>query len=618
MRYAELPFRPDNIRLIAFAVMLLGGVIPAKQGRAADPQPYTVTVKPTGNSALDSALTGSSTLISLRESAPVAGFALVQRALQDEQRFTTALQSYGYYKATIRVMIDNHPVDDPTLPTLIEDAPANPPVPVVVSFDLGPQFILGKVSIEGTVPPDVPGHLQIKTGDPAEAAPVLMAQGRLLDALKRDGYPLAKVPTPIAILHPDRNQLDVTFHPDAGPQADIGPITLTGLKDMHESFVRKRLLLHQGERYNPDTIEKARADLSSLGVFSVVRVETPDHLDPQGQIPVTFDFTERPLHAVDFGVSYSTDLGIGLSAGWHDRNLFGNGEQLNLTAMNQLGGNAVTKPGYQFGAQFLKPDFLARDQTLEVDLTAVKQSLQAYDQTALIEKLALNRKLSEHWTASLGILGEQESILQEDVRRTYNLVGLPATLRFDDTNSLLEPTRGIRAALSVTPMQSLGQPDATFFITQLTGSTYLDLSGNGRSVLALRGLVGKVLGAGVFSLPPDQRFYAGGSGTVRGYRYQTLGPQFPDGNPTGGTAISTGTVEFRQRFLESFGVVGFLDVGQVSASGSPFSSQWHAGAGVGARYYTSIGPIRLDVAVPLNKEPGGDSFELYIGIGEAF
>jgi translocation and assembly module TamA len=191
-------------------------------------------------------------------------------------------------------------------------------------------------------------------------------------------------------------------------------------------------------------------------------------------------------------------------------------------------------------------------------------------------------------------------------------------VKYDSTTNLLNPTSGVRAMLSVTPTQSLGKPDATFFITQLSGSTYLDLLSDGRSVLALRGLVGQVSGTGVFGLPPDQRFYAGGSGTVRGYRYQSIGPQFADEKPTGGTAISAGSVEFRQRILGNYGVVGFVDAGQVSNTGAPFTQSWRIGAGVGARYYTSIGPIRLDVAVPLNKEPGGDSFELYIGIGQAF
>ena len=202
--------------------------------------------------------------------------------------------------------------------------------------------------------------------------------------------------------------------------------------------------------------------------------------------------------------------------------------------------------------------------------------------------------------------------------RHYNLVGIPLIAKYDTTNSLLNPTRGIRARLSVTPMHSLSATSSTFVIMEASGSTYFDLSGNGRSVLALRGLVGEIAGAGVFGLPPDQRFYAGGSATVRGYKYQSIGPKFASGNPTGGTAISAGTVEFRQRIIGNFGAAAFVDAGQVSSNGVPFTSHWRVGAGVGARYYTSIGPIRLDVAVPLNKEPGGDSFELYIGIGQAF
>jgi translocation and assembly module TamA len=609
---------PTALRWLAILLVVVGAVALTKRLLAADPQPYTVTLQSTGDSALDAALQGSSTLLSLQKSAPVAGFALTERARQDVGRFETALQSFGYYKATVATTIAGHKLDDPALPTFIDDAPSDPPLQVAVSFDLGPRFKLGSVTISTKVPPDIPPHLELKPGQPAMAAEVLAAQGRLLDALRADGYPLAKVPTPVALLHPDQGLLDVDFQPESGPQADIGPISLDGLKDMNEAFVRKRLLIHTGEPFSPLAIEKARSDLASIGVFSTVRATPAAALDPNGQLPIAFDLTERPLHAVDVGAAYSTDLGVNFTTGWHDRNLFGNAEQLNLTGSVELGGDAVTKPGYAFGAQFLKPDFLMRDQTLELDLNAIKQSLQAYDQTALLEKIALNRKLTPHWTVSLGLSGEQESIIQEHVTREYNLVGIPASLKYDSTTSLLDPTKGIRATLSITPMESLGTPSTTFFIAQLAGSTYLDILGDGRSVLALRGLVGQVSGAGVFGLPPDQRFYAGGSATVRGYRYQTLGPQFKDGTPTGGTAISTGTVEWRQRIYGNYGVVGFLDVGQVSSGGAPFTNAWHEGAGIGARYYTSIGPIRLDVAVPLNKLPGGDTLEIYIGIGQAF
>ena len=146
-------------------------------------------------------------------------------------------------------------------------------------------------------------------------------------------------------------------------------------------------------------------------------------------------------------------------------------------------------------------------------------------------------------------------------------------------------------------------------ILQASGSTYIDmpwLGGDpGRSVLALRGLVGDAEGASQFELPPDKRFYAGGSATVRGYKYQSVGPRFPDNKPQGGTSVAAATVEFRQRILDSFGMAVFADAGQVTASGSPFAGNWAIGAGVGARYYTPVGPIRVDVAIPLEQAAGG-------------
>ncbi len=450
------------------------------------------------------------------------------------------------------------------------------------------------------------------------ATAVLTAQQVLLTEIREAGHPLATVELPPVTLRPAENLLDVTFKVTAGPYANIGQIEIKGLKTVDENYVRRRLLLQPGQRFSPIHVEAAREDLASLGVFSVVRVEPAEHLAPDGSIPILVDVTERPLHAVDATVGYSTDLGANFDVGWHHRNLLGNAEQLNLTAGMQLGGDAVHRPGYHFGAQFIKPDFLTRDQSLELDLSAIKQSLQAYDQRAVLEKIAINRRLMAHWTVSIGLSGEQEEIGQEGVDRAYELVGVPMSVKYDDTASLLDPTSGYRAALLLTPMQSFGHSTATFIISQLSGSAYFDLGTQGRSVVAMRALVGKAFGATQFELPPDQRFYAGGSGTVRGFRYQTVGPQFADHNPMGGTAVSAGSVEFRQRILDSYGVVAFVDAGQVTASGSPFTSNWRVGAGIGVRYYTSIGPLRLDVAIPLNRQPGGDAFELYLGIGQAF
>jgi translocation and assembly module TamA len=158
---------------------------------------------------------------------------------------------------------------------------------------------------------------------------------------------------------------------------------------------------------------------------------------------------------------------------------------------------------------------------------------------------------------------------------------------------------------------------------QLSAATYLDLARldlaqPGRSVIALRAMAGKALGASQFDLPPDQRFYGGGSATVRGYRYQSIGPLFPDGKPAGGTSVDAASIELRQRLFGDFGAVAFVDAGHVSESGGPFKGKLHVGAGAGVRYYTGIGPLRVDFAVPLTDVPGNDSYQVYIGLGQAF
>ena len=587
---------------------------------AADPQPYTVAIDKTGNSALDQALNDASTLISLREKAPVGPFALVARAQEDADRFITALHSFGYYKGRAEARIAGRVLADPRLPEVLDQAPAEPPVQVKISVEPGPRFHLRKIEIRGAVPKEAQDKLGLSPGAPAVAPDVLEARERLLDALRDEGYALAKVEPPITILRADTNALDITYPVDTGPRVDLGAITIKGLDRVSESFVRRRLLIHPGERFDPEAIDKARQDLFSTGVFSLVRARPADKLDAQGRLPIELDVRERSRRAVNLGAAYSTDLGASLSAAWQHRNLFGNAERLNLTAgVTQLGGNSTTGIGYNGAASFIKPDFLQRDQSLQADLGAVKESLIAYDRQAITADLLLNRKFAEHWSGGIGLSAEQAQITQQGVTQDFTLLGLPVVAKYDDTNSLLDPTQGVRAAASITPTQPLTGPTTSpFVLMQVSGSTYLDLGRPGRSVLALRGLIGSAVGTSQFALPPDKRFYAGGSATVRGYRFQSIGPQFPDGDPQGGTGLVAGTVEFRQRIRDSYGAVVFVDAGQVSADGPLFSGTWGIGAGVGARYYTAIGPIRLDVAVPLNRLPESGSFQLYIGLGQAF
>jgi translocation and assembly module TamA len=604
-------------RLAILLVMTLCVIAPA---RAADPQDYKVTIATTGSTDLDAVLRDSAQLVTLQGKVAVPPFALIERARGDIPRLQTALDSFGYYQNKVVITIGGHALSDPELPAYLDSVPQGTAVDVNVSIDKGSLFHLGTIEIDGAVPATEKDSLGLKAGDPAVASNVLDGQSRLLNALQDDGYALAKVDAPVAYADDEHHLIDLTFAVETGPQVQIGDIAFKGLADVHEDFVRRALTIKSGDRYKPSRIEEARQALVALGVFSGVSVRAAHRLSPDGRIALTFDVQERKTHAVTISANYSTDLGISLSTTWSHRNLFGNAEQLNLTAAGTGLGSASTGLGYNLAAQFIKPLFLRQDQTLEFDLSGIKQQLDAYDQTAETLSGYLRRKISPMWTASVGFSVMQDDVTQEGVQQTYQLIATPLTVGFDSTgvtDALRDPVSGFRASLAATPTKSFGDSGLLFLVLQGSASTYFDLSGNGRSVLALRGLAGSIVGGSNMDVPPDQRLYAGGSATVRGFAYQSIGPQFADGNPVGAKSVDAATAEFRQRIGEDWGGAAFVDAGQAS-DGAPFTGTVRAGAGIGARYYTPIGAVRLDFAVPLNPVPHGDKFEVYIGLGQAF
>jgi translocation and assembly module TamA len=600
--------------------MLLAACAAPAAARAADPVKYTVTIAPTGEGGLDDAVKSASTLVSLRESAPVGPFALVGRAREDAQRFLTALHSFGYYRGTVSITIDGHPLDDPRLPDTLDAAPANAEVPVAVTLALGPLFHLGRIVLEGSVPPGAEAELSIHSGMPARAADVLAAGTMVQQTLRNDGYALAHVAPPVARLNESSDTLEVSFAVDAGPRVNIGAINVSGLEHLHEDYVLRRFQLRTGELFDASRLQKARDDLYATGLFTDVTVSTPDRLGPNGGIPIDIRLKEAPLHAVRLSASWSTDQGVEAGASWTRRNLFGEGEQLTLSAnATGLGGTAVRAPGYNVGADYLIPDWLRRGQSLDFNVTALRELLDAYDRTAYIASTTFSRRLGENLTGTIGLVGQEEKISQFPGTQNYTLAQLPVGLTWDSTNDALNPTTGYRAAAKITPTFSFGSAGSQpFAIMQGSASTYFDFSGDGRTVLALRGFLGAIPGVSLFTVPADQRFYAGGSGSIRGYKYQSVGPKFPNGQPTGGTALDDGSIELRQRIGASWGAVVFVDAGQISDKGVPFSGDPGIGAGLGVRYYTSFGPIRLDVAVPLVHRSNSGVLQAYVSLGQAF
>lgn len=649
---------------------------------AADPQTYRVEIRPTGNKDIDATLSDVSSLVSLKKTKAVGAFALAGRVKGDYDRLQTAMDSFGYYNAKINIKLgagktlinnddskkkdktetDIHQVtqltnamdgSNPDLPNFITKIPDKTEAVIVVDIDKGDQYHLGKIELVENKPTTQPVKdptspnakpkivsepvtltadqqkaFNLKPGQVAVSADVVAAKGRLLTSLREDGHALAKISDPVAYLRPETKTLDIVYQVNPGPIVDLGNIDFRGLKKVNEDFVRKRLLLRDGQLYQPSKIESARQDLASLGVFSSIDATAATKLDVNGKLPLVLTFKESKRRSVSFEAGYSTDLGGRLGVRWSHRNLFGNAEKLNVAALaTGLGGTAQRGLGYDIYADFTKPDFRRRDQDFNARIEAVKQRLYSYDQTALLVKGGLNRKINKRWRASVYLGAIQERIIQQHIKNDYTMINVPLAVRYDSTDldsPMMSPTHGMKGSVSVTPTTSFG--DGTIFFAALEGSasTYLDLAkigltDPGDSVFAFRGTVGSIQGASRMNLPPDQRMYAGGTSTVRGFRFQGVGPQFPGTKyAVGGKAMDAGTVEFRQKITESIGAQAFVDAGQVSKTSMPFQGDLRVGVGAGGKYYTPLGPIRLDVAVPMNRPPRGDKFEVYISLGETF
>jgi translocation and assembly module TamA len=601
------------------------GPAPGQETPPADSQPaegvrsYEVTIPDTGDDGLDDALRRASALRNLRESVTVDADGLIARAIADVGNLRDALRSEGYYAGTSSITLAG---EAPEAPGLAQRLAASPdPVPVTVRVETGPQYRLAPVVLQaepaGASLADA-GAVPLKAGDPARAQAIVDAQNTLGSRLRDSGHPFAAVGRRVVVDH-DSRMMEVTFRVTPGPVAQFGVPQFSGQDQVKDSLLANVVRPLGGKTYSQEALDKTRKNLLDLGVFSTVRARAGDRLDETGALPVSFMVVERPRHAIGFGAAYETRYGPTFSAFWEHRNLLGGAEKLRVEGeVNRLGsGNGVDNTGGKLEVSLKQPWFLGVNQTIAYDIAALRERLDAYDRDAFTVSILLERPINEHLTLSAGPLGEISHVTQDDVTTNYELLGALGQARWEDVDSLLNPSRGLRVTALASPIYNFTD-NAVFTRTRLQASTYLDLSEDKGSILALRGVIGSIVGAGNNSVPPDKRFYSGGGGSVRGYDYQSIGPRTRNNDPRGGLSLIEASVELRQRVSGPWGMAAFVDAGSVGADPTPKFNNLKVGAGLGLRYLTGIGPIRADVAVPLNKEPGDSAFGFYIGIGQAF
>jgi translocation and assembly module TamA len=547
-----------------------------------------------------------SQLKKLEDRPPPSDAALRRRADDDLERLRPAVQAAGYWAGELAYDID---------------LGADPPK-VTIRVTPGPRYTLRRVTFQ-TPDGGTPIHLEryhplafgLELGGPARTAPILAAEGRVAGEYAKIGYPFAKVTGRRVVVDHATRTMDVTYTVVPGPEIRFGRYEIVGLDRLDPAYVENRITWKAGDVYDSRQVEETRKALTNSGLFSSVRIALDKENAPAGPgpVPVTLTLAERLPRSIGAGLRYDTTEGFGARAFWEHRNLFGHAERLRVSvdfAQSRLGvlGN------------FRVPDFFRPDQDFVSEAELADDTPPAYDARRLAFFSGLERRFGPALTGGAGGRFEQEFIDSPNLpggSETYTLVGAPLFLRRDTTNDLLNPRTGTRSALTVTPWKSVAGPDLAFVSSRLIGSAYRDLSNDNSLILAGYGAVGEIFGENRDKLPPDKRLYAGGGGSVRGYGYQLAGPIGPDDTPIGGRSSLELGVELRIKITESIGIVPFVEAGNVYESLYP-NGRLLYGAGLGLRYYTPVGPVRLDVGFPINKRDVDDPVQFYISLGQAF
>ncbi len=534
------------------------------------------------------------------------------RAREDEALAVRLLKSLGYY--------------DATAVSTIETIPGTPAkLKATVSAQPGRLYTLSSVTVvaDATTPPNlVREQLPLKVGDAIEAERIQGSEANVSLVLPQRGYPFVKVGERDILLDDQTPTGAYTLPVDTGPRSSFGQLRTEGdaVFDLDHLNVFPRF--ESGELYDNRLADDLRNALVSTSLFQTVSVEPVRtgqvNADGTEAVDLLVRQTKGPARTLAGNAGYSTGQGIRAEATWTHRNLF--------PPEGALIGSVIAGTQEQgASATFRRANAGKRDRTFNVIAAVNHSNYDAY--TAFTGTLGVRwsydstpiwqKRLTYYYGGEL--VGTNESVYDfaqgRNVRRTYGIVALPGQVLFDRSDSLLNPAKGYRLRLNVSPETSVQGSISPYVRAQIEGTIYYPVSTS--LVIAGRAKAATIQGIARDDLAPSRRLYGGGGGSVRGYGYQRLGPFDPNGDPIGGRSLNEFALEARYRFGD-FGIVPFVDAGNSYESSTPNMSALKIGAGIGGRFYTNFGPLRFDVATPLNPRKGDGKVALYISIGQAF
>ncbi len=541
------------------------------------------------------------------------------RADIDVQLAENLLRSEGYHDAVASAVVGPLPGPDGQLLVAITATPG-------IRYTLGSIVLTGGDS--GRLAPEPAAiarkALALDTGDPIVAPVIEAAEARIVLRLPEQGYPFAAVGQRDIVLDDTTGTGDYSLPVIPGNKARFGSFRLAGDKVFERDHIAILPRFKTGERYDSRRVDDLRQALVSTSLFSTVSVEpvATGSLDAEGveSVDLLVRQTRGPSRNLAGNFGYGTGEGFRVSGSWTNRNLFPPEGAVSAAAV--LGTLEQSVRG-----QFIRSNAGQRDRAFQVGASVARQRFDAFDANTINLNASLARVSTpiwqKRWTWSLGaelIASRETSFDPASALRdqgTYLIAALPTQLGYDRSDNLLDPTRGFRITVRASPeaQKRTGGPFDSYGRFLLEGSAYYPATSS--LVIAGRARVGAVVGAPADQIAPSRRLYAGGGGSVRGFGFQKLGPKGADGEPVGGRSLTEFALEVRYRFGD-YGIVPFIDAGRLGEGAAPSLSGLRYGIGVGARYYTNFGPMRIDIATPINRQPGESKVALYISIGQAF
>jgi translocation and assembly module TamA len=565
--------------------------------------PYSTEISGTDDQQLVKELDGVSQLVTLKDKPPDSEAALNRRAAEDLPRLKRVVESQGYWEGNVDFTVDF----------------SAKPAKVTLKVMPGPQYKLQRITLvtpDGGPVPDIatfdPAVFGLTLGDPAKSAPVLDAERKITDEYARRGRPFAKVVGRKAVVDVATKTMSVTYTVEAGSPAKFGPVAVDGLSKLGEGYVTRRITWQEGQDYDQRTVEGTRKSLVDSGLFSSVRIDHADQLTGAGEVPMRISLVERPRRSLGAGLSYNTSQGFGVNGFWENRNLFGEAEKLHIDV-------DVAQQRRDIRANFRKPDFLSTNQDLTTLAEITYENPVAYSARRKLVFPGVERRFDGIYAAGGGVQVQHTTVTEaaRDIKRTYSLAGIPLFLRRDTRDDILNPQQGSHATLMVTPSRSLSGESLNFVTSRFDGGVYRRIGENDHYVAAGFLGLGSIIGESRDGLPADQRLYAGGGGSLRGYAYQLAGPLIGD-KPLGGRSLLQFGTELRIKVTDTIGVVPFVEAGNVYEKSYPSGGGLLYDAGIGLRYYTPVGPVRFDIATPLRRRSADGIVQIYISIGQAF